>query len=44
MNMNFEIKFNNSLINNQRNKINIYEDDLNEVFDSRTFCLFEYIE
>ena len=26
------------------NKINLYEDDLNEVFNSRTFCLFEDIE
>ena len=29
---------------NQRNKINVYEDDLNDIFDSRTFCLYEDIE
>ena len=31
-------------IGNQKNKINVYEDDLDEVFNSRTFCLFEDIE
>tara|TARA_B100000579_G_scaffold287932_1_gene238847 strand:+ start:564 stop:1484 length:921 start_codon:yes stop_codon:yes gene_type:complete len=40
----FEIKFNNSLINKQRNKINVYEDDLSEIINSRTFCLYEDIE
>ena len=40
----FEINFNNPLINNQRNKINVYEDDLSEIINSRTFCLFEDIE
>ena len=29
----FELKYKNSLIGNQRNKINVYEDDLTEVFD-----------
>ena len=28
----------------KKNKINVYEDDLNEVFNSRTFCLYEDIE
>ena len=32
------------MIRNQKNKINIYEDDLNDIFNSRTFCLFEDIE
>ena len=32
------------MIGNQKNKINIYEDDLNDIFNSRTFCLFEDIE
>ena len=40
----FEIKFNNSLIGNQRRKINIYENDLSDIFNSRTFCLYEDIE
>ena len=40
----FELKYQNSIIGNQKNKINIYEDDLSNVFESRTFCLFEDIE
>ena len=40
----FEIKFNNSFIGNQRKKINVYENDLLDVFNSRTFCLYEDIE
>ena len=40
----FEINFPNSLIGKQRNNINVYEDDLNKVLSSRTFCLFEDIE
>ena len=40
----FEIKYSNSLIGNQRNVINVYEDDLTDVFNSRTFCLYEDIE
>jgi len=40
----FEINFDNPLINKQRNKINAYEDDLSEIINSRTFCLFEDIE
>ena len=40
----FEIKFNNSFIGNQRRKINIYENDLSDIFNSRTFCLYEDIE
>ena len=38
------MKYKNSVIGNQRNKVNIYEDDLSSVFVSRTFCLFEDIE
>ena len=40
----FEIKYRNKIINTQRNKINIFEDSLNEIFNSRTFCLYEDIE
>ena len=38
------MKYENELIGNQRNKINIYEDNLVEIFNSRTFCLYEEIE
>ena len=44
LDIDFELKFNNPIIKNQRNKINVYEDDLTDVFNSRTFCLFEDIE
>ena len=40
----FELKYKNSIIGTQKNKINIYEDDLNDIFNSRTFCLYEDIE
>ena len=40
----FEIKFNNPRINIQRNKINVYESDLEDIYNSRTFCLFEDVE
>ncbi len=40
----FKLKYNNRIIGNQRNKINVYEDDLVDIYNSRTFCLFEDIE
>ena len=40
----FEIKYKNTLIGNQKNKVNIFEDNLNNIYNSRTFCLFEDIE
>ena len=40
----FEIKYQNPFIKTQKNKIKIYEDDLTDIFASRTFCLFEDIE
>ena len=44
LDINFELKYENTLIGNQKNKINVYEDDLTDIFESRTFCLFEDIE
>ncbi len=44
LDINFELKYENKLIGNQKNKINVYEDDLKEIFNSRTFCLYEDIE
>ena len=40
----FELKYKNEIIGNQKNKINVYEDDLVEIYNSRTFCLFKDIE
>jgi len=40
----FELKYKNQIIGNQKNKVKVFEDDLTEVYNSRTFCLFEDIE
>ena len=40
----FEIKFKNPVIKNQRNIINVYETDLTDIYNSRTFCLYEDVE
>ena len=40
----FELKYKNPIIGTQKNKVNIYEDDLNDIFNSRTFCLYEDVE
>jgi len=40
----FELKYKNKIISNQKNKINVYTDDLEDVLNSRTFCLYEDIE
>ena len=44
LDIDFELKYKNSIIGNQRNKIKVFEDDLTDVYNSRTFCLFEDIE
>ena len=43
LDIDFEINFNNPLIGKQSNKINVYEDDLTDIYSSRTFCLYEDI-
>ena len=40
----FEISYENQLIQNQKNKVNVFEDNLEDILNSRTFCLFEDIE
>ncbi|MDC0975246.1 UDP-3-O-acyl-N-acetylglucosamine deacetylase [Candidatus Pelagibacter sp.] len=40
----FELKYNNPIIGNQSNKVKVFEDDLTDIYNSRTFCLFEDIE
>jgi len=44
LDIDFEIKFKNKLIGNQRNLVNVYESDLTEIYNSRTFCVYEDIE
>ncbi|WP_435162614.1 UDP-3-O-acyl-N-acetylglucosamine deacetylase [Candidatus Pelagibacter bacterium nBUS_25] len=40
----FTLKYKNQIIGNQSNKVKVFEDDLTDVYNSRTFCLFEDIE
>ena len=40
----FELKYKNQIIGNQNNKVKVYEDDLKDIYNSRTYCLFEDIE
>jgi len=40
----FEIKYENEMIGTQRNSIKVYEDELENIYDSRTFCLYEDVE
>ena len=44
LDIDFQLKYKNPIIGNQKNKINVYEDNLRDIFNSRTFCLFEDIE
>ncbi len=44
LSVNFKLNFQNKLIGNQSNEIKFYEKSLEEVYSSRTFCLFEDIE
>tara|TARA_B100000787_G_scaffold48797_1_gene35089 strand:+ start:16392 stop:17312 length:921 start_codon:yes stop_codon:yes gene_type:complete len=44
LDIDFELRFNNEIIGNQRNKVKVYDDDLTDIYNSRTFCLFEDIE
>ena len=44
LDIDFELKYKNKIIGNQRNKFKVYEDDLSDVYNSRTYCLFEDIE
>ena len=44
LDINFELCFENPVIGNQKNKINVYEDNLEDILNSRTFCLYEDVE
>ena len=44
LDIDFEIKYTNPLIGTQRNSIDVYKSNLNDIYTSRTFCLFEDIE
>ena len=44
LDIDFELKYKNEVIGNQRNKVKVYEEDLKDIYNSRTYCLFEDIE
>ncbi|MDC1280181.1 UDP-3-O-acyl-N-acetylglucosamine deacetylase [Pelagibacteraceae bacterium] len=44
LDIDFELKYENELIGTQRNSIKVFESDLTDIYNSRTFCLFEDVE
>ena len=44
LDIDFELKYKNEIIGNQKNKVKVFEDDLTDIFNSRTYCLYEDIE
>ena len=44
LDIDFQLKYKNELIGNQKNKVKVYEDDLRDIYNSRTYCLYEDIE
>ena len=44
LDIDFELKYKNKIIGNQRNKVKVYDDDLGDIYNARTYCLFEDIE
>jgi|MGYP006082606243 UDP-3-O-[3-hydroxymyristoyl] N-acetylglucosamine deacetylase len=44
LDIDFELVYNNKIIGTQKNFIKVYESDLTEIYNSRTFCLYEDIE
>ena len=44
LDIDYELQYQNQIIGNQRNKVKVFEDDLTDIYNSRTFCLFEDIE
>ena len=44
LDIDFELKYENDLIGTQRNVVKVFESDLSDIYNSRTFCLFEDVE
>ena len=44
LDIDFELRYKNQVIGNQQNKVKVFEDDLSDIYNSRTYCLFEDIE
>ena len=41
LDIDFELKYENEMIGTQRNLVKVFESDLTDIYNSRTFCLFE---
>ncbi len=41
LDIDFELKYENEIIGTQRNLIKVFESDLTDIYNSRTFCLYE---
>ena len=44
LDIDFELKYENEIIGTQRNSVKVFESDLSDIYNSRTFCLFEDIK
>ena len=44
LDIDFELKYENQIIGTQRNFVKVFESDLTDIYNSRTFCLFEDVE
>jgi len=44
LDIDFELKYENELIGTQRNLVKVYQSDLTDIYNSRTFCLLEDVE
>ena len=44
LDIDFELKYTNEIIGTQRNLVKVFESDLSDIYNSRTFCLFEDIK
>tara|TARA_B100000780_G_scaffold235978_1_gene176716 strand:- start:33 stop:953 length:921 start_codon:yes stop_codon:yes gene_type:complete len=44
LDIDFELKYENETIGTQRNLVKVFESDLTDIYNSRTFCLFEDIK
>ena len=44
LDIDFELKYENEVIGTQRNFVKVFESNLNDIYNSRTFCLYEDIK
>ena len=44
LDIDFELKYGNKVIGTQRNCVKVFESDLTDIYNSRTFCLYEDID